>query len=156
MLAVRPSTVPSLQPAVASASRAPSAKNAEVNLLSPFQRYQPWNNPPVARFGGFAYLISADARGTENCEVLLTRAERVLTVNNYPVGLQRCGRLNTPQRLKSKTKSCATHQRMGAVRHMASLDCRMRLASLMSVTVCIARVGRGRARLTRRLSVRLP
>ena len=45
MLAVLPSTVPSLQPAVASASRAPSAKNAEVNLLSPFQPYQPWNNP---------------------------------------------------------------------------------------------------------------
>ena len=41
----RASTVPSLQPAVASASRAPSAKNARVNLLSPFLRYQSWNNP---------------------------------------------------------------------------------------------------------------
>ena len=50
MLAVLPSTVPSLQPAVASASRAPSAKNAEVNLLSPFQPYQPWNNPACNLF----------------------------------------------------------------------------------------------------------
>ena len=59
MLAVRPSTVPSLQPAVASASRAPSAKNAEVNLLSPFQPYQPWNNPCVP----FSRIINQDFYG---------------------------------------------------------------------------------------------